>query len=604
MKYIKILLILGGALFSCFSCSPNTVVVGINAYTGSLGSTYLGPGQGTRFAVYAPHASAVSVVGVFNSFDSSAHPMSRTPSGVWETTISAAQPGHAYKYYSTDFNGEWVTDPYGRSFNGSDNDNALIIDNTYTWNDGAWNRPGRKQLIIYEMHVKDFTRGDSDASSATYQGVIDKIPYLSGLGINAVELMPVQDWAGIGYSWGYNSACYFAPENSLSDNNTDGQAVQDFKELVDALHQAGIAVILDVVYNHTFQDSPLWKIDPSAYYDTGTSVPWGEKLDLTKAPTLRYVNDNLRYWMDEFHVDGFRFDSTENIDSPALLNVISGLRADGYNSQYYIFEEFDGSHNNAIQNYNSSSGSQYISSWGTGYKNAVWSLIDSGASSSMAKVTYYSRDDNWNYPAEVINYFSSHDEGTLTGNVAATVPEVKTAAVHLLTSLGIPMLWMGEEVLNPHYGNHPPSGDGTDEANNIVAWDSLRSVNASVYSFFSSLIKLRKAHPALYQNVNDPISAGSTFAWNTDTDWNDGFLGYTYKGVSGDNDFIILVNYESSPRPFNVSFPGTGTWYLMCNGTTATNLAPGLETWTIVGMSSNITTPAKSALIFMSAAVN
>ncbi len=592
------------SVIAFLSCGPNQIndPVGIDSYTGSLGSTYQGVGLGTKFAVYAPQAGSVYVAGTFNGFSTTANPMQKTLSGVWETVISTAVPGNAYKYYSADFLGQWVQDPYGRSFNGNDNDNTLIINNNYTWNDGSWTRPAKSSLVIYEMHIKDFSRGDSQAAGTNYQGVINKIPYLTDLGINCVEIMPLQEWSGNSYSWGYNSACYFAPENSLSDNKANGKAYQDLKELVDSLHQAGIAVVLDVVYNHTFQDAPMWKIDSASYYDTTVSIPWGEKFDLTKPAALRYVNDNLRFWMDEFHIDGFRFDSTENIDSASLLSVISGLRSDGYNDRYYIFEEFNGTHNSSIRTYNTVAGNQIISSWGTGFKNALWDLINNALSANMGKVTYYSSGDGWNYPAEVINYVSSHDEGTLTGHLNTSALMVRTATVHQLTSLGIPMIWMGEEVLNPSYGNSPPSGGATDEANNIIDWDTYRAAHSDVLGFFSSVIKLRIAHPALHQNVNNPDSNGDSFDWNTD--WTSGFVGYTYKGVSGDNDFVILVNYRATSKSYAVAFPRTGTWYLMCDGINATNTLPGLASWTINSTTSNITVGATNALIFMSAAVN
>lgn len=600
-RFSLILAVLAGFFLGCAPESSDPVTI-LN-YPGELGSTYLGAGQGTRFAVFAPQASAVYVAGTFNGFDTASHPMTRTGAGVWELVIDNAAPGHYYKYYSSDFNGQWVRDPYGRSFNGSDNDNTIIVHNSYSWGDSGWVRPERAALVIYEMHVKDFTRGDSQAvGGANYQGMIDKIPYLSGLGINAVELMPIQDWTGNSYSWGYNSAAYFAPENSLSDNPANGKAYQDFKELVDALHQAGIAVILDVVYNHTFEDSPLWLIHPESYYDTAAAIPWGKKLDLTRPGTRRYVEDNLRFWLDEFHVDGFRLDATEYIDNPTLQDIISGLREEGYADRYFICEEWNGAHNAAYRSYNSSAGGQYISSWGTGYKNTIWDLLDNGTSADMGKVTYYSKEDGWNYPAEVINFFSSHDEGTLTGHKGASPQQVRLAHVHLLTSLGIPMLWMGEEVLNPHYGNNPPGGEGTDETNNTIDWDTLRADNSEIYDYVSALVRLRIAHPALRQNVSHPDGSADTFDWFSL--WGEGLIGYALKRVPGDNDFLVQVNYSSSDKTNSVTFPRSGTWYVMADHTGATHLSPGLYSFSVGTGATNLIIPAGQARLFMSQAVN
>ncbi len=221
-------------------------------------------------------------------------------------------------------------------------------------------------------------------------------------------------------------------------------------------------------------------------------------------------------------------------------------------------------------------------------------MINNGTSGSMGKITYFSHDDGWNYPSEVINYFSSHDEGTLSGRQDASKQSVKTAAVHLLTSLGIPMIWMGDEVARLHYGNHPPSGEGIDEANNEMDWDTLRTDNADLLAYYSGLIKLRIAHANLHMAV-DP---GVNHNWNTD--WTAGHIGYTYK-QSGDNGFVVLVNYnKTTAKTFSATFPVTGTWYQMCDGVSATNLAPGLATTNIASTTNSISVPANTAYIYMS----
>ena len=588
-------------LFVVSGCSDDDTDADINSYSGILGSTYLGSGSGTHFALYAPNATAVYVAGSFNSYSTTANPMTYVSGGVWETTVVGAAPGDTYKYVSSDFTDTWVKDPYGKSFNGSENDNTIIINDSYSWGDSSWSRPAKEALVIYELHVEDFTRYDSDATRGNnFLGMIDKISYLTNLGVNAVELMPVQEWGGVGYSWGYNTTCYFAPENSLSTDNSDGSAYQNFKKLVDALHQAGIAVIMDVVYNHTFEDSPLWKIDSTVYYSTD-SIDWGKKLDLTSSATKRYIKDNLLFLMNEFHIDGFRFDSTENIDGTAMLGLINELVTGGYDDRYYIFEEFDGDHNTAIQAVNSAAGKSVISSWGNGYKDALWAAAVSGGSSDqLGVITYHSKDSGWTYPGSVINYFSSHDEGTLTGR-GYSVAAIRTSAVHLLTALGIPMIWMGEEVLRFHEGNN--STNATAEGCNEMDWDALRSSNTATLRFFSALIKLRIAHPALRLTASDPANSG-LFSWNMSS-WDGTHIGYTYKGVSGDNDFVVLVNYSHTvDRTFSVTLPQTGNWYLMCDGVTATNLSPGLAVSNFTASSVSITVGKTNALVFMSSNKN
>jgi len=564
-----------------------------------LGSTFLGADLGTRFAVYAPRASGVSVVGTFNQFNPSAHPLQPGGDGVWTATVAGAAPGDAYKYYSDDFDGQWVQDPWGKAFN--DRDESLVVQDHYDWGDTGWKRPDKSELIIYEMHVKDFTRGDREAvSGANYAGVRDKIGYLTRLGVNCVELMPIQEWTGSEYRWGYNPACYFAPENSLSSHDGDGTARREVKEMIDALHRAGIAVVLDVVYNHTYWEAPAWRIDPAAYYDTSAPIPWGIKLDLTRPATHRMVRESLLYWLEEFHVDGFRFDFTPLIDSPALLALIADLRSAGYADRYFIFEEWDPRHNQAIQAFNVNAGGPAVSSWGTAYRETIWDLIRTGTSPDAETATGYFRSAGWTYPGEVITFAASHDDGTLTGHLDASPPAVKVATAHLLTALGIPMLWMGEEVLRHHLGNLVTSGESTDEANNVMDWDALRAAHAEVFDYFSALIRLRKAHPALRQGGTDSAGSGS---FRRAADPGDGFIGYAYPDVPGDSDFVVLINFGADKRR-EITFPRTGTWHLMCNRGEARSDLPGLDTWEIREPTISIDMAATNAMIFMSARSN
>ncbi len=316
-------------------------------------------GTNTHFVLYAPNAKNVTVK-LFSPVTLDVEMQLTEDKQYWWATATVSA-GQNYKYLLDDTT--WVSDPYARAYDESDNFNSLIMDSsTYSWNDGGWAKPARSKLVIYEMHIKDFTRNDSDATSgANYLGVIDKIQYLQDLGVNAVELMPIQEWSGGWYSWGYNNSGYFAPESSLSSDISDGSAYDEFKQLVDALHQAGIAVILDVVYNHTSNDQNLlWMIDSDLYFSGST--PWGNRFALELPATSKFVYDNMKYWMDEFHIDGFRLDSTENIDINAAINVVDKLYTEGYSDNYYIFEEFDGGHNDAIRNYNVNKGVRVISS--------------------------------------------------------------------------------------------------------------------------------------------------------------------------------------------------------------------------------------------------
>jgi len=223
---------------------------------------------------------------------------------------------------------------------------AIVVDDAFDWQGVAAPDLALEQLVIYEVHVKGFTahRSSGVGSPGTYAGFVEKIPHLSRLGINAVELLPVHEHyvddflvqRGLTNYWGYNTIGFFAPESSYATGRAPGGQVAEFKTLVRELHRAGIKVLLDVVYNHTGEGSELGPtisfrgLDNLAYYSL-TGPPdaprrsyqnytgCGNSLDFTNAAVIRLVMDSLRYWVEVMHVDGFRFD----------LASVLGREADG-----------------------------------------------------------------------------------------------------------------------------------------------------------------------------------------------------------------------------------------------------------------------------------
>lgn len=620
-KIFVLVMVVGVTIIGCAEEPEETTTTDPDAkYTDTYGGTMLGAniisGTTVEFTVFAPNASSIHVAGEFNSWSGTANPMTKITGGVWKATIDIQDLANDQYKFVLDGGSTWYADPYSKA-NEYSSGNSLIVSTSYAWSDSSWTKPGRSELVIYEMHIKDFTSHAASSgvtAKGKYAGVEEKIAYLTNLGINVVQFMPPTEVSDGGYSWGYNPSLYFAPESYMASANT-GVQVTEMKHLINALHNAGIAVIFDVVYNHVGPDDNYFWIFEQVYYfdynndgvvDSADATDWGAKFCTWRPMVKKLMYDNMKYLMDTYHVDGFRLDSTENMDSAGTLEVIDNLYSAGYTSQYYIFEEFNGDHNSAIQTYNSSKGKAVISSWGTGYKNNAWDAIKYGASSgsSLGKIVYYSKDDGWNYQSEAINYISSHDEGTLVGtNIQATEQEVRVGNALLLTSMGIPMIWMGEEFMRIHHGNHLPTnlGKNTDEANNVMDW-SLATANTNLVKYIASLIKLRITHPSLRMTVQHPESTGN-FSWNT-ADW-ESAIGYTYKGISGDNDFIVLANFETSAKLYSsVSFPQNGTtWYVMSDGTSATHTNGGLSSFTAPA-TSNISVPAQSAVIYMSSAVN
>ncbi len=346
-------------------------------YPGSpfpLGATW--DGKGVNFAIYADNADGVDLCLFHTTEDEKEYdriPLTERSHQVWHTYIPDMQPGHLYGYRvhgpydpanGNRFNAnKLLIDPYAKAISGtvnwheslfgyqlghededlsfSDQDSAayipksVVIDPSFDWEDDVAPKTPYFMSVIYEAHVKGFTKLNPDIPEeirGTYAAIGHPatITYLQELGITAIELLPVHhfitDWylqeKGLTNYWGYNSVGFFAPDVRYSSSGTLGQQVVEFKQMVKNLHKAGIEVILDVVYNHTGEGNEKGPtlsfkgVDNAAYYRvveddkryymdyTGT----GNTLNASWPSALRLIMDSLRYWITEMHVDGFRFD--------------------------------------------------------------------------------------------------------------------------------------------------------------------------------------------------------------------------------------------------------------------------------------------------------
>jgi len=332
--------------------------------------------DGVNFAVYSRQATNVFLL-LFDTPDGAptdAIELHERDKFVWHAHVRGVKPGQLYGYkVRGEYRPEWglrfndaklLLDPYAKAVTGKfrntnnlllaydpqpgagerspdPRDNtaivpkAIVMDDAFDWQGTTSPDLGLEQLIIYEVHVKGFTAHPSSRvkNPGTYLGFIEKIPYLTQLGVNAVELLPVHEYyvddflsqRGLTNYWGYNSIGFFAPESSYRSGRTPGCQVTEFKTLVRELHKAGIKVILDVVYNHTGEGNEMGPslcfrgFDNASYYSlTGPSdtprryymnyTGCGNSLNFDSAPVIRLVMDSLRYWAEVMHVDGFRFD--------------------------------------------------------------------------------------------------------------------------------------------------------------------------------------------------------------------------------------------------------------------------------------------------------
>jgi maltooligosyltrehalose trehalohydrolase len=190
---------------------------------------------------------------------------------------------------------------------------SQVIDpRAFAWSDQRWQRPPFRNLIIYELHVGTLT------PEGTFRGVIDKLAYLRDLGVNAIELMPVADFPGA-RNWGYDGVRLFAPARAYGHPD-------DLRALVNAAHAHGLAVILDVVYNHFGPDGNFLAQFSAEYFESRHHTPWGEAINFSTSAEVRaYYRSNLVYWMDEFHFDGFRLDATQTIFDDSTRHILAEL---------------------------------------------------------------------------------------------------------------------------------------------------------------------------------------------------------------------------------------------------------------------------------------
>ena len=268
---------------------------------------------GTTFRVWAPNASAVYVTGNFNGWSTTANPLSSEGNGLWSADVSGASVHQQYKYVINNNGVFWRTDPRARDVVDS-RGNGIIVSSDFSWT--PFTPPSWNDMVIYEMHIGTFTGG---GDVGTWQTAVARLDHLQSLGVNAVEIMPIAEFAG-DYSLGYNPAHLFAPESIYGSPG-------NMRNFIEQCHQRGIAVLIDVVYNHLGPqdlDQSVWRFDGySAQADTGgiyfyeddnRFTPWGNtRPNFASGPVRSFIRDNVMYWLTEFNMDGLRMDGTAYI---------------------------------------------------------------------------------------------------------------------------------------------------------------------------------------------------------------------------------------------------------------------------------------------------
>ncbi|MFC6325114.1 glycogen debranching protein GlgX [Microbacterium koreense] len=560
-----------------------------------LGATY--DGNGTNFALFSEQAERVELClfdadGIESRVD-----LVEFDAFVWHAYLPNVQPGQRYGYRvhgpydpvnGLRFNpNKLLLDPYAKAVDGhitwgqevfsydfgypdsrNDDDSAaqmmkgVVINPFYDWSGDRQPKTPYAETLIYEAHVKGLTALNGlipEEQRGTYSGIAHPavIEHLKKLGVTALELMPVHQFVndstlqekGLSNYWGYNTISFFAPQNTYAASGAQGQQVQEFKGMVKALHDEGIEVILDVVYNHTAEGNHLGPtlsmrgIDNSAYYRleaddqryytdyTGT----GNSLNAGNPHALQLIMDSLRYWVLEMHVDGFRFDlasalAREFYDVDRLSTFFELVQQDPVVSQVkLIAEPWDvGPGGYQVGNF-----PPQWTEWNGKYRDTVrdfWrgepQALGEFASRLTGSSDLYAHSGRW--PVASINFVTAHDGFTLRDLVSydekhnaangednndgeshnrssnhgvegpTDDPAVLTLRAQqqrnfiatLLLSQGVPMLSHGDELGRTQSGNN--NGYAQDNETTWVHWDA---VDQPLIEFTAAVARLRRDHP-------------------------------------------------------------------------------------------------------------
>lgn len=535
--------------------------------------------EGVSFRVWAPNAQKVFVVGDFNDWKKKSTPLVQEENGNWSVEVPNAAAGQQYKYFLKTSAGDvWKNDPYAFELTNSAG-NSIIHDAAFDWGDDNFQMPNWNELVIYELHVGTFNVKEENKPGDFYS-VIERLNYLKALGINAIEIMPVAEFPG-GYSWGYNPAHLFAVESEY------GGPV-GLKELVKAAHSKGVAVLLDVVYNHFGPtDMDIWQFDGwnenglggiYFYNDWRAKTPWGEtRPDYGRSEVRQYIFDNALMWLENYRIDGLRMDMVPYIrnvhadgnpdhdlkEGYSLMQWINSEIKSRYPQKFTIAEDLHTL--NAITAPVEDGGLGYSSQWDAQFVNPIRHVIISmndedrdinavaGAilhtynNSAFQRVIYTeSHDEVSNGKARVVQEIAGQDDvNTWYAKKRSTL-----GATLMMTSPGVPMLFQGQTLLEDKWF------DDTDP----IDWSRFSEFKGFV-KLYRDLIHLRRNIYATTRGLTGP----NVEILHVDNEEKIIAFHRWMDGGAGDSTVVVL-NFLCQPvTDYALKFPGEGIWKVRFN---------------------------------------
>ena len=583
----------------------------------------------TFFRLWAPTAASVKI-NLYASGDYRENDLleqvEMTPdvNGTWIATVEGNLNG-TYYTYSVEVDGvvNEACDPYARAV-GVNGKRAMVIDLDATdpegWENDTDPHYGNTitQAIIYELHVRDLSVDENsgitnkgkflgliETGTTTPEGIPTGLDHIKALGVTHIHLLPSYDYGSVDethlednvFNWGYDPVNYNVPEGSYSTDPFNGEVrVKEFKQMVKGLHDNGISVIMDVVYNHVYSGEefcfnkivPLFfsRVSQEGVFSAGSGC--GNDTASERAMVKKYIVDSVKYWADEYHIDGFRWDLVGLIDTETINEVMAEVHKTHPNIIFYG-EGWTMATQVTKEGYTMTT--QVNSQETPGFAFFSDTLRDAirGGNSNNSKPGYVANAGGYagnisdcflgaptwcKSPAQSINYASCHDNHTLFDRITMSTPDATFAdrvkmnnlsAAIVLTSQGIPFIHAGEEMLRSK-----PLEDGTfdhnsyrssDAVNNLKWADLSKEEYQQTYAYYQGLIAFRKDHPALSMMTAQEVSEKITKLGGLDFN----VVGFHIAaGANGEENELIVV-FNPTPSASTVTLP-EGEWSVYING--------------------------------------
>jgi 1,4-alpha-glucan branching enzyme len=500
--------------------------------------------NGAFFKVWAPHAQKVALIGEFNHWHRADH-LLRNAGGWWFGFQPGVTVNQKYRFVIDDTLER--PDPYGRQMEHSAGASIVKDPRTFAWTDGLRTRPAFENMILYELHVGTFIgKNDGQPYPGNFKSLLTKLDYIKGLGANMIELLPVHEVPGPDGGdhtpyLGYAPTGHFAVESSYG--SATGNSYDDLKLLVNVAHEKGLGVILDVVYNHFSdgKDRDNWYRnydgDPEGgdggIYFHGLGTQWGIAPDWQREEVQRYVEDNCRYWLVEFHVDGLRWDVTTEIKNKpggwqAMRDILWKLRQD-YPGRIMICENLP-YEKEVVESGNFHSG------WWVKYHHNLQEAMKAQENANLADVKDGVNGGDYSHVSKRVVYAMSHDEARNGGSYLVEEfggrsnwdarAKARAMAALMFMLPGIPMMWQGEEFAQDGWFN--------DNRDHAVNWSYEHDADGSQMKvLYQDAIQRRRDLDALRRGSLD---------W-THEDQNNKVL--AFRRDWGDQHVLVVVNFSA-----------------------------------------------------------